>query len=127
MVKGNFFLIFFILFSITISGCSIYHISSLESTTDYYPPKKSVNDVIYLEKIDRPFETIGEVIVNTERRQTINDVMDKIKYEASVLGADAITNIRTDATGTWKKLPAHDLLKNGYVRTNFSATAVIFK
>ena len=116
-----------ILMLFCLSGCSIYHITSQEVTTDYYPSKKSASEVIYLEKIDRPYETIGEVIVNTERRRTIDDVLDKIKYEAAVLGADAITNIRSDSTGTWKRIPAHDLLKNGYVRANYSATAVIFK
>jgi len=110
-----------------ISACSIYHIDSQDAGTKYYPPKKSSEDIVYLEKIDQPYETVGQVIVNTERRQQISDVLEKMKREAAILGADALTNIKTDATGTWKNLPAQELIGNAYVRANFSATAIVFK
>ncbi len=50
-----------------------------------------------------------------------------MKREAAILGADAITNIQSDATGAWKKLPAQEVVGNGYVRANFTATAIVFK
>ena len=109
------------------SGCSLYHINSEEITTNYYPSKQSPRDIVYLENIDQPHELIGIVTVNAERRQRISEILEKMKREAAILGADAITNIRTDSTGQWKSLPAQNLISNGYIRANFSATAVKFK
>ena len=109
------------------SACSIYHVDSQDSTTDYYPPKNSVSDVVYLEKIDRAHDIIGTITVNTERIQTMDNVLEKMKREAAILGADAITDIKTDATGVWKKLPAQKVIGNAYVRANFTASAVAFK
>ena len=111
------------------SGCSIYHVDSDQTSTNYFPAKKSANDVLYLEKVDEPNEIIGYVTVNTERihSETMEDIISKMKREAAILGADAITEIKTDATGEWKKLPAQKLVGNAYVRANFTATAIIFK
>ena len=114
------------LISVT-SACSIYHVNSQDTTTEYYPPKNSANDVVYLETVDRPHEVIATITVNTERIQTMDGVLEKMKREAAILGADAITDIKTDATGTWKKLPAQKVIGNAYVRENFTAAAVIFK
>lgn len=110
-----------------LSGCSIYHVNSEETATEFYPSKASPNDVVYLEDVTDPHEIIGYVTVNTERNQRMSDVLAKMKREAAILGADAITNIKTDATGQWKKLPAQDLIGNGYVRANFSAALIVFK
>ena len=57
----------------------------------------------------------------------MDQIIEKLKREAAVLGADAITDIKTDSTGTWKKLPLQHVLGNAYVRANFTATAVVFK
>lgn len=118
-------LLFFL--SFTLGSCSIYHIDSQEDTLNYYPPKKNISEVVYLEKVDRPYEVIGRVTVNTERRQKLSDVMAKMKREAAILGADAFTNIRTDASGVWKKLPAQEVIGNAYVRANFTADLIVFK
>jgi len=109
------------------SACSLYHISSEDITTNYYPSKQRANDVLLLEDVDRPHEVIGTVIVNAERRQYLSEVIWKMKREAAILGGDAITDIKTDATGAWKELPAQAIIGNGYVRTNFSATIIVFK
>jgi len=101
-----------IFFILSLSACSIYHIDSRDSTTHYYPSKKSTDEIAYIEKIDQPHEIIGYVTVNTERRQTITDVLEKMKREAAILGAEALTNIQTDASGTWKNLPAQELIGN---------------
>lgn len=113
-----------LLLIILLTGCSIYHIDSQESTLDYYPSKGSIEDVVYMEDITEPHEVIGRVTVNAERRQSIEDVINKMRREAAILGGDAITNIQTDATGTWKKLPAQQVIGNAYIRANFSATVV---
>lgn len=119
--------VFLLLFCVTLTGCSLYYVNSEDTTTEYYPAKKSSEEVIFMETIDKPHEIIGVVTVNTERRQSLNDVIVKMKREAAILGGDAITNLQSDATGVWKKLPAQDLLGNGYVRANFTASVVIFK
>ena len=118
-----------VLIAITIifSACSLYRVDSKDITTNYYPSNTSINDVVYLESIDKPHEIIGIVTVNAERRQSIDNVMDKIKREAAILGGDVITDIKTDATGYWKKLPAQKLIGNGYIRANFTAVVAVFK
>lgn len=115
------------LFICLTSGCSLYHVDSRDVTTEYYPPKKSAGDVVYLEETNKTHELIGYVTVNTERRQRISEVIEKMKYEAAILGGDAITDIQTDATGQWKKLPAQKLIGNAYIRANFTAAVVVFK
>ncbi len=109
-----------------LAGCSFYHVDSKTETTKYFPPKKNTNDVIYVEKSDRPFEVIGEVIVTTERRQTLESVMPKFQYEAAQLGGDAFTDIRTNATGVWQKIKPQALLGNAYIRANYSAKVIVF-
>jgi len=107
-------------------GCSIYHVNSEDVSTDYYPSKRLASDVVYLEDVNKAHTVIGYVTVNTERRWTIDDVLDKMKREAAILGGDAITSISTNATGTWQRLPAQDVFGNAYVRANFSCTVVVF-
>ncbi|MBF0523410.1 MAG: hypothetical protein HQL24_10210 [Candidatus Omnitrophica bacterium] len=113
--------------TLLVSACSLYHVDSADLTTNYYPSKKSASDVVYMETVTRPYDTIGYVTVSTERRNTIEDVLGKMKREAAILGADAITDIKSDASGEWKKLPAQKLIGNAYIRVNFTATAIIFK
>lgn len=119
--------IFSIAITFTLSACTLYHIDSKDITTNYYPSKQSINDVAYLESIDKPHEIIGLITVNAERRQTMEEVMVKIKREAAILGGDIITNIKTDATGYWKSLPAQNFIGNGYIRANFTAVVAIYK
>lgn len=124
MIKKFFLLI---LCTLTASSCSMYRISSEDTSTGFYPSKVSINEVIYVENIDRPHEEVGQITINAERRQRLNDIIEKMKREAAILGADAITNIESDATGVWKKLPAQQFVGNAYVRANFTAKAVVFK
>lgn len=122
--------IFFILICsvFLLAGCTIYHIDSEDITLDYYPAKSSPDQVDYVQNISRPHEVIGYVMVNTERRQQERaELIEKLKKEAAVLGGDAITNIETDATGLWKKLPAQRVIGNAYVRANFKATVIVYK
>lgn len=126
-MKSRFFILLNFLLILTTWGCSIYHVNSEDIATDFYPPKSSPYDVAFSEEINRPHEVIAYITVNTERRQHIDDIIHKMKREAAIIGADAITNIRTDATGRWKRLPAQGLISNAYVRANFTAEAVVFK
>ena len=115
------------LLTMAASGCSMYHVSSEETTLKYYPPKDSTSAISYQEKVEQPHEVIGYVTVNTERRQKVSEVIERMKRETAILGGDIITNLQTDATGEWKRLPAQDIIGNAFVRANFRATVVVLK
>jgi hypothetical protein len=88
------------------SSCSVYHINSTDNPDNYHP-SKSIDEVVYLETVDQDFTVIGTVTVNGERKQrSVDDIIVKMRREAAILGGDAITDVQSDATGTWKKLPA---------------------
>jgi len=124
MTKKGLILFFLMLFT---CSCSVYHITSEGTTNEYYPSKEIAEDVVYVKNVNQPHEVIAHITVNTERRQKLGDIIAKMKREAAILGADAITDIKSDATGRWKKLPAQDLIGNAYVRANFTVSAVVFK
>ncbi|MDP8212009.1 MAG: hypothetical protein P9X22_01800 [Candidatus Zapsychrus exili] len=110
-----------------LSSCSVYKVTSQDITDNYYSSKASTKDVAYIKTISKPHEVIGYITVNAERRQPMDEVLEKIKREAAILGGDAITDIKTDATGQWKSLPAQKFIGNAYVRANFTATVVAFE
>ena len=123
-----------LIFTGLLSGCTVYQIDSKDTTQNFYPPKKSIDEVAYMEKVDKPYEEIGIVTVTTERRQTLEDVLPKLKQEAAILGGDIITDIQTDATGSWKKavsvwkkIKLQKLLGNAYVRANYTARVLVLK
>src|SRR5258708_6673168 len=120
-------LLFFVSFA---SGCTVYQIDSKDTSQDYYVPKTNVDDVSYVEssdKLDKPYTEIGVVTVTTERRQSLDDVLPKLKQEAGMLGADAITDLQSDATDFWKALPTQKVIGNAYVRTTYTAKAIVWK
>jgi hypothetical protein len=120
--------IFSLLFSAFIfSGCTVYQINSKDTSQDYYAPKTSVDDVAYVENVDKPFTEIGTVTVTTERVQTLEDILPKLKQEAGMLGADAITDIQNGATDFWKTYARPKILNNAYIRTTYSAKAIVWK
>ena len=118
---------YFFLVCVLFSGCSVYRIDSVDTALDFYPPKDSVEKVVYLEKIDKPFELIAIVTVTTERTHSFDEILAKIKHEAAVLGGDAITDLKTDAAGTWGVVKAPKLFENAYIRARYSAKVVVFK
>ena len=120
-------LVYTVALAFILSSCSLYHIDSEDNAMDYYPAKASADDVAYVETVDKPHEVIGSITVNAERRQKISEIILKMKREAAILGGDAITEIQTDSTGSWKKLPAHKVTGNGYIRANFTAQVIVFK
>lgn len=112
---------------LTLSACSLYRIDSEEVSTSFYASKTSDTDVTYVETVTEPHEVIGFVTVNAERNQKMPEVLRRIRHEAAVIGGDAFTNITTNASGTWKKLSAKNLFKNANIRSNFSATVIVYK
>ena len=110
-----------------LSGCSMYTIDSKDTTLDFYPPKKSIDEVQYLETVDRPYEEIGIVTVTAERRQTLEDVLPKLKQEAAILGGDAITDIKADDNGSWKSIKLQKIFGNGYIRTRYTSKVLVLK
>src|SRR5258708_7139593 len=94
----------FLFLAVFSSGCTLYQISSKDSSQDYYVPKTNIDEVAYIEKVDKPYSEIATVTVTTERRQSLEDVLPKLKQEAGMLGADAITDVQNGATDMWKSL-----------------------
>jgi len=119
-----FTLLFLAIFS---SGCTVYQIDSKDTSQEYYVPKTSIDEVSYIEKVDRPYTEIGVVTVTTERRQPIEDILPKLKQEAGMLGADAITDLQSDATDFWKALPQQKIIGNGYIRSTYTAKAIVWQ
>lgn len=108
------------------SSCSLYRVNTEEITSEYYPPTKA-EEVKILESITQPHEVIGYITVNTERNQKMDEVLSKMKKEAAKLGGQAVTNIHSDATGAWKKVPVQKLFGKAYIRANFTAQVIILK
>ena len=108
-------------------ACSIYHINSEEVTTNFHPPKESSSEVAHLENVSQAYEIVGFITVNSERNKTMEQIFAEMKREAAVLGGDAIIDIKSDATGSWKKIPPQKLLGNAYVRANFTGTIIAFE
>ncbi len=109
------------------AGCTVYQIDSKDTSQEYYAPKTSIDQVAYVEKVDKPYTEIATVTVTTERRRPIEEVLPKLKQEAGMLGADAITDVQGDATELWKKLKPQKLLGNAYIRTTYTARAIVWK
>ncbi len=114
-------------FPLLTSACSLYRVQSEDISPYFHAPKASADEVVYIEHVDRPHEIIGFVTVNAERNRPLSEVIEMMKAEAAEMGADAITDITSDATGTWKRIPLQKILANAYVRANFTATMVVFK
>lgn len=118
----------FTVFIILCYGCSLYQIES-ESMTygGLKSAKKSKGEVLYLETVTQPHAVIGQIKINAERNQSFEEVIDKLKTEAAVLGADAITNIQTNAgTGTWARIKPKKLFGNANIRINYIVDVVVF-
>ncbi|MBP9853849.1 MAG: hypothetical protein KBD53_03150 [Candidatus Omnitrophica bacterium] len=125
MRKTHLFL--FLILTVVTSGCSLYKVSSEDTTLNFYPSKATTKDIEYIQEMTTPYEVIGYVTVNAERRQSMNEVVERMKREAAILGGDAVINIESDATGEWKKLPAQQFVGNAYVRANFKGAIVVLK
>ena len=107
-------------------ACTLYQISSDDTTLTFYAPKASTAGIEYLDTVTQPHEVIATVTVNAERNQSMDEILGKMKQEAAELGGDALTNMRTNAgTGRWASVKPH-LLKNSHVRANFVVDVVAF-
>ena len=116
-----------LLFAVFSSGCTMYQIDSKDTSQDYYVPKTSLDEVGYLQTTDKPYTEIATVTVTTERRQSLEEVLPKLKQEAGMLGADAIIDLQSDATDFWKSLPRQKFIGKAYIRTTYTAKAIIWK
>ena len=83
--------------------------------------------MVYLDKTDKSYVEIAEVSVTTERRQPLNDILPKLKQEAGMLGADAIIDVQSGPTDLWKSVKPQKLLGNAYIRTTYTAKAIVWK
>ncbi|NLE64347.1 MAG: hypothetical protein GX606_00285 [Elusimicrobia bacterium] len=89
-----------VLLVVVLSGCSVYRVSSRDTSLAFHPPKTSGDQVLYFEKIDRPYEMIGVVSVSAERDRSRDFILEQMRREAAIMGADAITGVReSDSSG----------------------------
>ena len=98
--------------AVLFAGCSLYRVDSKNVSSDFYPPKDSVDQVVYLEKVEKPCDVIGIVKVTAEGENSREEVISKMRHEGEMLGADAITDISSE----------HDSF---HVR--YTAKAVVYK
>ncbi len=94
------------------TGCSLYRVDSKDTSSDFYAPKDSVDQVVFLEKLKKPYDVIGVVKGVTEGLTSRDDVIEKMRYEAAILGADAVTDLA---------------FENEPFRAQYTAKAVVFK
>ena len=124
-MKPTLLVLFFLV--IFTSGCTVFQIDSKDTSNDFYAPKTNIDDVAYIEKTDKAYTQIAIVTVTTERNQRLDNVLPKLKQEAAILGADAITDIQGTSSDFWKKLKPQQLLGNAYIRTDYTAKAIVWK
>jgi hypothetical protein len=94
------------------AGCSLYRVDSKDASSDFFPPKSSPDQVLCLEKVDKPYDVIGIVRITTGGMVPREEVVTKMRYEAAILGADAIMDIVSDREP---------------LRVNYTAKAIVFK
>lgn len=108
-----------------LSGCSLYQITSDETSLDYYPPKSSGDQVLYLKEVPHPYKVIGSVKINAERNQRKEEIIERLKREAAAIGGDAIINVSTLSKGT-PKTKLNQILENARLRESYTADVVVF-
>ena len=115
VIMGQYFIQLVVLFmAVTVlPGCSLYRIDSQDTTLDYYPPKASQQDVVYMERIDKPYEVVGVVAVSVEKVRPLSDVLEQMRVQAALLGGDAITALNSEP--------------EGLIRTRYTAKVAAFK
>ncbi|MFH1360801.1 MAG: hypothetical protein ABIJ41_07215 [Candidatus Omnitrophota bacterium] len=113
---------------VLLSSCTLYTIKSEETSSEFYAPKESADQVQYIENVRQSNIVIGQAIVNAERRQSMDEILGKLKYEAAMIGGDAITNIQTNGgDGRWARIKPKEFFGNSNVRANFLADVIVFK
>lgn len=115
MKKFNLSILMLLLIS---SGCTFYGVDAQEIVMAPFGQNKQVaSEIQYLETVTVPYEVIGHVTVNTERRNSMEEVIEKMKRQVSMLGGDAITNIvQTDKPSSITR-----------IRTVYTGTVIVFK
>lgn len=117
----------YVIYAILLAGCSIYRIDSQDSTLDFYPPKSSFEQVACLEKVERPHEIIGIVTATTDRSRPTQEVINKMRHEAAILGGDAIIDIHSDDFNMGGKSENEGLFKGQSILVHYSAKVIVFK
>lgn len=101
----------------TLTGCTYYRVNADEIAFNTVHPNQSQHEIQYLETVNVPYEVIGTVVVGTERRNSIEEVVDKMKAQIAILGGDAVTNIvQFDEPSPITR-----------IRTRYKGTVIVFK
>jgi len=99
------------------AGCTYYRVNADEIAFNTIHPKENHKEIHYMETVNVPYEVIGTVVVSTERRNSIQEVLEKMKYQIALIGGDAVTNIvQIDEPSPITR-----------IRTKYKATVIKFK
>jgi hypothetical protein len=113
----NFILLLSTLVISSLTGCTFYRVNADEIAFNSVHPKENHKDIQYLETVTVPYEVIGTVVVGTERRNSIEEVVEKMKGQIAILGGDAVTNIvQFDEPSPITR-----------IRTRYKGTVIVFK
>lgn len=111
------YIYFLFILTIPASGCTFYKVDANEIVVAPSQKFQTAHEVQYLENVTVPYDVIGHVTVNTERRNSKEEVIEKMKRQVAVLGGDAVTNVvQTD-----KPSPIT------HVRTIYTGTVIVLK
>ncbi len=106
--------IFLLITLLTCSSCSIYSLDSDQQLV--VPNRDETRDpqtIEVLETVTRPHKVIGTIVINTERNEDMDSIYWRMKKEASVMGGDAITNLR--------------ISPNKRIRANFTVDIITYE
>ncbi len=110
------------------TSCSIYHINSDQQVfLEDRNANRDPQEIEVLENVSRAHKVLGTIVLNTERNEDMYSILWRMKKEAVVMGGDAITNLKVNATGFWEKMPFKKLTANGYIRANFTVDVVAYE
>lgn len=99
-------------FCLILAGCAVYRVDSKAASDGFYLPKGLADQVLYLESVDKPHDVIGIISLATERASPREEVLARMRAEAAILGADAITALLSD---------------NEPIGVRYTAKAVVFR
>ncbi len=109
--------LFILMLALISTSCTFYHVDAQEIVMGKFDKPENQNQIQYLETVHVPYEVIGHVTVNTQRRNNIEEVIEKMKRQVAILGGDALTNvIQTDKPSAIV-----------HIRTTYTGTVIVFK
>ena len=92
-----------LMLALLFTGCStVAHLQTDDVTTQYPKTNPSDIDVFSVSKIGKNYLVLGKVIASADAGSNAEEAVSYLKTEASVLGADAIIDLKLEiGYGYW--------------------------